>query len=232
MKDTDSLLIGTSWTRAGTQKHSPTTGIIDSIGSRGPRLKAEHKYHRLVWMELGFSWVPADRRSEKAYDLWQLANRADYLEKKLEDLQTVESEIVEVPENGVLIVGEPELGVKECHGPWHRHGDRYDLIALSEFRPLTRGPRKGELASICIHCQTKQRDSDRRRKGRKELAPKVAALPEPIVIEPVIETDTGEIYRWKVTVIQKVEHFVQGKDFLDAAAQLSGTGEVVKVEKL
>lgn len=226
MKDTDRILIGTSWTRSGKQQHSPTVGIIDSIGSRGPRLKAEHKYHRLVWAELGFSWTPADRSSEKAYDLWQLAARVEYLDEKLEASPT-ESETIEVAENGVLTMDHPETSVRECHGAWHKHGKIYELVPLSKFSVATRGPNTGQLAAVCDDCKNRHKQE-----YAKTKAPKVEALPASIVVEPGVQTETGTVYRWKVTVIQETAHYVQGKDFLDAAAQLSGTGEIVKVEKL
>jgi hypothetical protein len=185
-------------------------------------------------MELNFGWEPDNSSSAKRYELWKLATHIERLDEKL----------VVTESNGATVMTIEEM--KECHGPWHRHGHgkgpaTYDSLPLSSFRFNTKGTNAGKLASLCIECQEKQRDSDRKRKSdkiqqtealekRRPIKPLLAS--EPIVIEPVTVTETGVVYRWRVTVVQPTEHYVQAKDFLDAAAQVAALGEVTKVEKL
>jgi hypothetical protein len=232
LKDIDKMLIGTVWSRAiGT--HSKATGSIDDLSPAGPRLKLKDGSHRrLHWGELDFGWKPDDKKSEDRYTLWQLANRADYLEKKEREL---------VQQNGSApIMTDPETAVRECHGPWHRHGKEYELVPLSSFAIATRGPNTGKLSSVCRDCAEKHRLSNERSKAAKSQPQTrragkrlfIAVSPESIEIEPTTVTETGVVYRWKVTVVQPTEHYVQAKDFLDAAAQVASLGEVTKVEKL
>lgn len=223
------MLIGTVWRR--TQgSHSPMTGIIDHLNNSGPRLKLHDGSHRrLKWMELDFGWLPDDTRSEKQYRLWQTATHIEYLDAK------IESEI-KVTNGNAPVMTEPEVGVKECHGAWHRKAGkkgqppRYELVPLANFDIATRGPYTGQLGAVCRDCVAKTNRSPSHQPKSAKF--QIRQIPPPVEIEPVVVTPEGVTYRWKVTVVQPTEHYVQAKDFLDAAAQVAALGEVTRVEKL
>lgn len=265
MESTDQMLIGTVWTRTA-GKHGPVTGTIDQTNNHGPRLKLDDGSHRrLSWLELDFGWHPAEARSNKRYNVWRHANRLKYLDQKdaelksgLASLQTaIESETTVVPtveENGTAVQIEQ---TKECHGPWHRHGDKYEQVPLSQFSVATRGKNIGELGNVCDACREKHKESEARSREkkigaaaylekrdkpfveRKKPGPKPGTIhrKKPAIelvdqLIPGVETPEGTTYRWRITITVSVDHFVQGKDFLEAAAQVSELGEITKVEKL
>lgn len=255
------MLIGTSWTRSA-GKHGSVTGIIDQTNDHGPRLKlGDGSHRRLAWAELDLGWTPIDSKSDRRYQLWKHATHIEYLDLKEIELKKLVAAIQTPIESETIVTTTEENGTaveieqtKECHGPWHRHGDKYDQVPLSQFTINTSGSRAGQLAALCNTCKVKQKESDVRRRAnkkaylekrderwaegsfpemeRKKPGPKAQPIPEPIVIAPHVETLEGTVYRWKITVIQATEHYVQGKDFLDAAAQVSGLGEITRVEKL
>lgn len=271
MESTDQMLIGTLWTRSA-GKHGPVTGTIDQTNDRGPRLKLDDGSHRrITWAELDFGWKPIDSQSTKRLNMWKDAKHIEYLDRKqaevkevFADLQTeINKEIpflmdndtgdtygeIDMPtteENGTAVEIEQ---TKECHGPWHRHGDSYEQVPLSQFSIITRGFNAGQLGSLCDSCRQKQRESDQRRKDlkagispvveRKKPGPKPGTIvrKKPAIelvdqLIPGVETPEGITYRWKITVTVSVDHYVQGKDFLEAAAQVAQLGEITKVEKL
>lgn len=250
MESTDQMLIGTVWTRT-LGKHGPVTGTVDQTNSRGPRLKLDDGSHRrLAWAELDLGWSPADKRSTDRFYLWKQAAHIEYLDKVDAELKSglaaiqteIEREIIVVPaveENGTAVQIEQ---TKECHGPWHRHGDTYDQVPLSQFSIATRGKNVGELASVCDACREKRNEYNKKYKKpvveHKKPGPKPGTTRKVPAIElvdqliPGVVTEEGTVYRWRISVTQIVEHIVQGKDFLDAAAQVSGLGEITKVEKL
>lgn len=251
MESTDQMLIGTLWTRSA-GKHGPVTGTIDQTNSRGPRLKLDDGSHRrLAWAELDLGWSPLDKKSTDRYWLWKQASHIEYLDRVDAELKSgltaiqteIERETIVVPlteENGTAVEIEQ---TKECHGPWHKHGNGYDQVPLSQFSIAARGPHAGELASVCDSCKEKRNQytknytkpvTERKKPGPKPgtIHRKKPAIELVDQLIPGVVTEEGTVYRWKITVTVSQDHFVQGKDFLEAAAQVAQLGEITKVEKL
>lgn len=248
MKNTDQL-IGTYWTRVmGT--HNQMEGVIDSIGSNGPRIKTIGKRHyggfvRVSWAELSNKvWKPSNARSERIYQEWvDNLETDDFVDtsvsaepRKTEFYPSEKGEAklaaTERPQNLDIPKGTNlDTGTKECHGAWHRHngkdGAYYDRLPLDQFSIATRGPHPGQLSAICDSCKQKNK-----RSPSHKIAIRKLDAPKPIKFEQKVETAEGTYYRWKVTVVEPTEHVVQAKDFLDAAAQVAALGEVIRVEKL
>lgn len=248
MESTDQMLIGTVWTRSA-GKHGPVTGTIDHTNNRGPRMKLDDGSHRrLAWAELDLGWSPIDSKSKDRFFLWKQASHIEYLDRVDAELKSglaaiqteIERETTVVPtveENGTAVEIEQ---TKECHGPWHKHGNGYEQVPLSQFSVATRGPHAGELASACDSCREKRQNylsapkAPRQKPGPKPgtIHRKKPAIELVDQLIPGVVTEEGTVYRWKITVTVSQDHFVQGKDFLEAAAQVAQLGEITKVEKL
>jgi hypothetical protein len=52
-------------------------------------------------------------------------------------------------------------------------------------------------------------------------------------VPPVLEILPVEsLPQWRVTVVEPTVHYIYAKDFLDAASQVSGNGEIIRIEKV
>lgn len=251
MNDSDKILLGTSWIRVK-GKHYPTVGTIDSIGSRGPRLKVEGEvnrrnasYLRLVWAELGNQWQPNNGKAEEAYLKWAATTEPEDMvdtsltaepgklkfypsEKGEAKLAAIESE-TELTANSIAIPKGTNLDTNtvECHSVYHT-GNK--MVPIEQAKKTRAGN------WWCDSCTEKRNKYEANRKAKqahnKVVVRKIEPAPAPVVIEPKVETPEGTYYRWRVVVIQPTEQIVQAKDFLDAAAQVGHLGEVIRVEKL
>jgi hypothetical protein len=209
----DRMLIGTSWTRLK-GSHHPTNAILDNVSPKGPRFKivtrrGNSEYIRPLWIELGVSWVPADNKTEKQFDLWALA-RVVERDRKMVEIPTV------VP---------PKEEQVTCSSVYHRPRD--GQVEKSDSYVT----RNGNI--ICLPCKNKRDEYNRTRFER--LQAKVVA-PEPVVAEYNV-TQNGlepvdQLPLWHITIIQPTVVTVRAKDFLEAAALVSHQGEIIKVERL
>lgn len=127
-----------------------------------------------------------------------------------------------------------------CASTYH-HGDRN--VPIDQFDKSKRPPYG--ILNACQACQIKRKEYDVQIKERKSLyskvAPKEQVSPDETqqILEAFVETATptlpprnGNLPNWKVEVIERRTHFVYAMDFMDAAAQFDGKGEIVKVEKV
>ena len=206
----DRILVGTNWLKVR-GRHFGQKGRIDSVTARGPKMK--------------FIGRPVD----SPHNRQQQFVRLDWNELGLTwmpDDKTSEDTYakwsvglgdttlkVTVDKNLTVVKTEREVPkVPEevtdmmiaCESSYHT--PKLGTVPASE----TRRTRRGRI--MCNKCTDKMANYQST-KDRKVSADQT---------QPT----------WIVTVIQQTEHRVRAKDYLDAAAQFDGKGEVVKVEKL
>jgi len=227
MSEADKILLRTNWERgARGGSHHPTRGTIDDVNPKGPRFKIHSPrgnsvYIRANWSELNFSWKPADRQSEKQFDLWEVARKAEFLNSLLEK----EEQKVTVP------VLDDEM--VECSSVYHlpRHGkikktEGYQTRKFNNW--------------VCYSCKAKREAYSAKQNQRKKASRQVASVPTPeaeVILAEYVQSPNGlvEVERlpeWKITIIQPTVITVRAKDFLEAAAMVSEKGEIIKVERL
>jgi hypothetical protein len=219
----DRMLIGTSWTRLK-GSHHPTNAVIDNVSPKGPRFKivtrrGNSEYIRPLWIELGVSWVPADNKTEKQFDLWALA-RVVERDRKMVEIPTVDLN----PKIGIGLQPKPELVA--CTSVYHR--PKLGLVEKS----LSYTTRNDHI--ICLDCKEK-RDRYNRTRFERQTA-KLISEAEPVIAE-YKATENGlepvdQLPLWHITIIQPTVVTVRAKDFLEAAALVSHQGEIIKVERL
>jgi hypothetical protein len=187
--------------------------------------RGNSEFIRPVWAELGISWVPADRRSEKQYEMWTLASGLD-------------SKSLEIP-------GDMESQTKEmvaCTAVYH--SPKMGMVERSNSYVT----RNGNV--VCLGCKAQREGYNKahaekaaEEKRQRELAgppvfkPAVFKPEDRPIIAELIATPNGlesvdQLPLWHVTVIQPTIVTVRAKDFLDAASQVSDRGEIIKVERV
>jgi len=242
LTDTDRILLNTEWIKVAA-KHHGQKGKIDSLGPRGPRMRlldtpvhARHgsnrggqpMFIRLDWWELGNNWEPLHSSDTRQYNLWKDAVKIEELDRKLEkELESV----------GELM---NELAAKEvaCTSVYHK--PKNGLVPeFSAYK--TRNDNW-----VCLDCKSQreqyQRDHAAKMRATKEalrvsqnkigtaleVAKKTEYIPPKLEIDPVVEV----LPQWRITIVEPTVHIVSGRDFLEAAAQVSEKGEIIRVEKL
>lgn len=133
-----------------------------------------------------------------------------------------------------------------CTSTYHQ-GDR--LVPLSEFGQSKGGiGRAGTLRKACNTCVERRKVYDAQAKIRaQEIA---LAIKEDRTSVKTESNGTSEsealpsrdythseavdrgLPSWKIEVIERRTHFVYAADYLDAASQFDGKGEIVKIEKV
>lgn len=229
MSDVDRQLLGTEWIKVAA-KHHGQKARIDKIGPRGPRMfliglpddhrhsEPQQKYMRLDWWELGNNWQPLRKGDEVLYTRWQLdvAQEAEAREK--ERLNSyIESD------NTIVADNLPKMIV--CTSIYHRPLK----TAVSEDQVYyTRNNR-----AICFACKEKRDNYNVVRAAKLKAAVIVDQTSVDNYVPPKLEIlPVEELPLWKITVVQPTVHQVRAKDFLEAAAQVSELGEIVKIERL
>ena len=237
MSDIDKTLLGTEWIKVAA-KHHGQKARIDKIGPRGPRMKlietpgqyrhgnsrggSQPMYQRLDWWELGNNWKPLRKGDELLFLTWQL-EVAEEKESMAKPIIESETPIVDyiAKEGGV-----PET--VECHRVYHSGNTTV---------PTSQAYLTKQNNWWCLECKAKREKYEENRRQKKAAIQKPAIVlrkiePAPVAPEPLNILPPEILPQWKVTVIQPTEHIVYAKDFLDAAAQLSTMGEIVRVEKI
>lgn len=178
------------------------------------------QYLRLDWQELGGNWKPSDNKSQEIFDTWLVTRTGT----EAADYQTgIESE---------QKVSDIEDTV-ECVSTYHK-GDR------RVPRLLSRTTRNGKV--WCLDCTARMNQYYEAAKLKKVAERQIAKkdLPERnvtvaennYVVPPLNILPVEDLPQWRVTVVQPTTIVVRAKDFLDAASQLEGKGEIIRVEKL
>jgi len=248
LRSTDRILIGTEWKKTAA-KHFGQKGVIDKVGPRGPRMKlvglptdARHgsntggqpRYQRLDWFELGNTWEPDNRRALHQWDLWKSAS---ILESSAEEKELLNSQI---ESDNTIMTPELPQALVECVSVYHSHKNKQVDTSVAY---MTRNGRWW-----CLECKEKSRqyaanakakqeveatrlgrklDRARARQEKQLVVVEEYQAPEPLVIEPV-----EVLPAWKITVVEPTVHVVRARDFLEAAAQVSEKGEIIRVEKI